>query len=127
MQDERTRYSEEELKEFEELIRGKLEATMSELNYIKGGLSKKNDTGTDITAGAAKLVEDGADASERENLSQLAARLQKYSVQLENALIRIKNGTYGICIDTGKLIPKERLRIVPHTQQTIEAKLRRAS
>lgn len=127
MQDERTRYSEEELKEFEELIRGKLEATLSELNYIKGGLSKKNDTGTDITAGAAKLVEDGADASERENLSQLAARLQKYSVQLENALIRIKNGTYGICIDTGKLIPKERLRIVPHTQQTIEAKLRRAS
>ena len=72
-------------------------------------------------------MEDGADASERENLSQLAARLQKYSVQLENALIRIKNGTYGICIDTGKLIPKERLRIVPHTQQTIEAKLKRAS
>ncbi|MBO9614389.1 MULTISPECIES: TraR/DksA family transcriptional regulator [Dyadobacter] len=127
MQEERTRYSEEELKEFEELIRGKLEATRSELEYIKTGLSKKNDSGTDVTAGAAKLVEDGADASERENLSQLAARLQKYSVQLENALIRIKNGTYGICIDTGKLIPKERLRIVPHTQQTIEAKLKRAS
>lgn len=127
MQEERTRYSEEELKEFEELIRGKLENTLSELNYIKTGLSKKNDTGTDITAGAAKLVEDGADASERENLSQLAARLQKYSIQLENALVRIKNGTYGVCIDTGKLIPKERLRIVPHTQQTIEAKLKRAS
>lgn len=127
MQEERTRYSEDELKEFEELIRGKLEATMSELNYIKTGLSKKNDSGTDVTSGAAKLVEDGADASERENLSQLAARLQKYSVQLENALIRIKNGTYGVCIDTGKLIPKERLRIVPHTQQTIEAKLKRAS
>ncbi|MGV3599625.1 MAG: TraR/DksA family transcriptional regulator [Dyadobacter fermentans] len=127
MQEERTRYSEEELKKFEELIRGKLEATRSELEYIKTGLSKKNDSGTDVTAGAAKLVEDGADASERENLSQLAARLQKYSVQLENALIRIKNGTYGVCIDTGKLIPKERLRIVPHTQQTIEAKLKRAS
>jgi DnaK suppressor protein len=77
MQEERTRYSEEELREFEELIRRKLEATMSELNYIKGGLSKKNDSGTDITAGSAKLVEDGADASERENLSQLAARLAK--------------------------------------------------
>ncbi len=126
MQEDRTRYSEEELKEFEELIRTKLENTMSELNYIKTGLSKKNETGTDITSGAAKAVEDGADASERENLSQLAARLQKYSIQLENALVRIKNGTYGVCVDTGKLIPKDRLRIVPHTQQTIEAKLRRA-
>lgn len=76
MQEERTRYSEEELREFEELIRGKLEATRSELEYIKTGLSKKNDSGTDVTSGAAKLVEDGADASERENLSQLAARLQ---------------------------------------------------
>lgn len=127
MQDEKTRYAPEELKEFEVLIREKLEATMSELNYIKVGLSKKNDSGTDNTASTAKSIEDGADASERENLSQLAARLQKYSIQLENALVRIKNGTYGICIDTGKLIPKERLRIVPHTQQTIEAKLRRAS
>lgn len=127
MQDEKTRYSEEELREFEELIREKLEKTMSELNYIKGTLSKKNDSGTDITGGTSKLLEDGADASERENLSQLAARLQKYSTQLENALVRIKNGTYGVCIDTGKLIPKERLRVVPHTQQTIEAKLKRAS
>ncbi|PWJ60121.1 DksA/TraR C4-type zinc finger protein [Dyadobacter jejuensis] len=127
MQEERTRYSEEELKEFEELIRSKLDNTMSELNYIKTGLSKKNDTGTDITSGANKAVEDGADASERENLSQLASRLQKYAIQLENALVRIKNGTYGVCIDTGKLIPKERLRIVPHTQQTIEAKLKRAN
>ncbi len=127
MQEERTRYSEDELKEFEGLIRGKLEGTMSELNYIKETLSKKNDSGTDNTAGTAKLLEDGADTSERENLSQLAARLQKYATQLENALVRIKNGTYGICIDTGKLIPKERLRVVPHTQQTIEAKLKRVS
>lgn len=125
MQEERTRYSEDELKEFEELILSKLEGTNSELNYIKDSLSKKNDSGTDNTAGTAKLLEDGADASERENLSQLAARLQKYGTQLENALVRIKNGTYGICVDTGKLIPKERLRVVPHTQQTIEAKLRR--
>ena len=127
MQEERTRYSEEELKEFELLIRGKLEGTLEELNYIKGGLSKKNDSGTDNTASTAKSIEDGADASERENLSQLASRLQKYSIQLENALVRIKNGTYGICIDSGKLIPKERLRIVPHTQQTIEAKLKRVN
>ncbi len=127
MQEERLRYSEEELKEFEAIILEKLEGTKSELNYIKESLSKRNDTGTDNTAGTNKLLEDGADTSERENLSQLAARLQKYSLQLENALIRIKNGTYGICVDTGKLIPKERLRIVPHTQQTIEAKLKRKS
>ena len=127
MQEERLRYSEEELKEFEAIILEKLEGTKSELNYIKESLSKRNDTGTDNTAGTNKLLEDGADTSERENLSQLAARLQKYSLQLENALIRIKNGTYGICVDTGKLIPKERLKIVPHTQQTIEAKLKRKS
>lgn len=127
MQEERLRYSEEELKEFESIILEKLEGTKNELNYIKESLSKRNDSGTDNTAGTSKLLEDGADTSERENLSQLAARLQKYSTQLENALIRIKNGTYGICVDTGKLIPKERLRVVPHTQQTIEAKLKRKS
>lgn len=125
MQDKKNRYSEEELREFEELIRGKLDSTMTELNYIKGSLSKKNDSGTDMTGGTSKALEDGADTSERENLSQLAARLQKYATQLENALVRIKNGTFGVCVDTGKLIPKERLRVVPHTQQTIEAKLKR--
>ncbi|MFA7472873.1 MAG: TraR/DksA C4-type zinc finger protein [Spirosomataceae bacterium] len=127
MQEEKLRYSEEELKEFESIILEKLEGTRNELNYIKESLSKRNDSGTDNTAGTSKLLEDGADTSERENLSQLAARLQKYSTQLENALVRIKTGTYGICIDTGKLIPKERLRVVPHTQQTIEAKLKRKS
>ncbi|MFN8353470.1 MAG: TraR/DksA C4-type zinc finger protein [Spirosomataceae bacterium] len=125
--EERTRYSEEELKEFEEIIVTKLEETRSELRKIRDSLSKKNDSGTDETSGNSKLLEDGADTSEREMLSQSAARLQKFAIQLENALIRIKNGTYGICIDTGKLIPKERLRAVPHTQQTIEAKLRRSS
>ncbi|WP_229359471.1 TraR/DksA family transcriptional regulator [Flectobacillus major] len=121
--EERTRYSEEELKEFEELITKKLEDTRGELNYIREALHKRNDPGTDVTSGSSKLMEDGADTSEKESMSQLAARLQKFATQLENALIRIKNGTYGVCIDTGKLIPKERLRAVPHTQQTIEAKL----
>ncbi|MBO0932276.1 TraR/DksA family transcriptional regulator [Fibrella aquatilis] len=126
LQEEKKRYSEDDLKEFEVLISQKLEATRSELNYIKEALSKRNDSGTDNTSGNSKLLEDGADTSERENLSQLAARLQKFTNQLELALVRIKNGTYGICIDSGKLIPKERLRAVPHTQQTIEAKLKRA-
>jgi DnaK suppressor protein len=123
--EERNRYSEEELKEFQEIIGQKLDATKSELNHIKETLSKKNDSGTDNTAGNSKPLEDGADTSEKENLSQLAARLQKFQMQLENAAIRIKNGTYGVCIDTGKLIPKERLRAVPHTQHTIEAKMSR--
>jgi DnaK suppressor protein len=124
-QEEKVRYSESELKEFEELITGKLEVARKELNYIKEQLSKKNDSGTDATAISIKVLEDGADTAEKENLSQLAARQQKFITQLDNALIRIKNGTYGICIDTGKLIPKERLRAVPHTQHSIEAKLKR--
>jgi RNA polymerase-binding transcription factor DksA len=123
--EEKTRYSEEELKEFQELITKKLDDSRAELNYIREALHKRNDPGTDVTAGSSKPMEDGADTSEKESMSQLAARLQKFSTQLENALIRIKNGTYGVCIDTGKLIPKERLRAVPHTQQTIEAKLMR--
>jgi DnaK suppressor protein len=122
--EEKTRYSEEELKEFEEIIVRKLDTTRSEFNFIKETLSRKNDNGTDYTAGSTKMLEDGADVSEKESLSQSAARLQKFAQQLEGALIRIKNGTYGVCKDTGKLIPKERLKAVPHTQQTIEAKLR---
>jgi RNA polymerase-binding transcription factor DksA len=126
-QEENLRYSEEELKEFEELISQKLEQSRKELNYIKQALSKRNDSGTDNTSGTSKLLEDGADTTEKENLSQLAARQQKFTQQLENAMIRIKNGTYGICVDTNKLIPKERLRAVPHTQHSIEAKLKKAN
>ena len=121
--EEKTRYSGEELKEFEELINVKLEKARTELNYIKETLSRSNDSGTDNTSGNSKLLEDGADTMEKESLSQLAARQQKFIINLENALIRIKNGTYGICIDTGKLINKERLRAVPHTMHCIEAKL----
>lgn len=120
---EKTRYTEEELKEFEELILKKLEQAKQELAELKESLTRKNDPGTDATAGNSKLMEDGSDTLEKENLTQLAARQQKFIQQLEMALIRIKNGTYGICIDTGKLIPRERLLIVPHTQHSIEAKM----
>jgi RNA polymerase-binding transcription factor DksA len=120
---EKTRYSEEELKEFEELILKKLEQAKQELADLKETLTKKNDPGTDSTASNSKLMEDGSDTLEKENVTQLAARQQKFIQQLEYALIRIKNGTYGLCIDTGKLIPKERLMIVPHTQHSIEAKM----
>ncbi len=123
MDEGQKRYSEEELKEFSVLISEKLDKARSELNYIKETLSRRNDSGTDNTAGTMKILEDGADTTEKENLSQLAARQQKFISQLDNALIRIKNGTYGVCVDTGKLIPKERLRAVPHTMHSIEAKL----
>jgi len=116
------RYSDEDLKEFEGIISEKLDNAKKELTYIKESLNRKNDSGTENTASSLKLVEDGADVAEKENLSTLAARLQKFATQLEMAGIRIKNGTYGICIETGKLIPKERLRAVPHTQHSIEAK-----
>jgi DnaK suppressor protein len=120
---ERTAYSLEELKEFEEIILQKLAVAKEELSSMKQTLSKKNDSGTDFTASTAKLLEDGADTLERESLNQLAARQQKFIINLENALVRIKNGTYGVCIDTGKLIAKERLKAVPHTMHSIEAKL----
>ncbi|NJM94238.1 MAG: TraR/DksA family transcriptional regulator, partial [Cytophagales bacterium] len=119
----KTRYSAEELKEFEELITQKLEKARMELSYIKQTLTRANDSGTDHTVGNVKVLEDGADTAEKESLTQLAARQQKFIQNLENALIRIKNGTYGVCLDTGKLIPKERLRAVPHTMHSIEAKL----
>ncbi|MDN3687923.1 TraR/DksA family transcriptional regulator [Cyclobacterium jeungdonense] len=122
-QEEKTSYSKEELQEFEVLINDKLAVAREELAQLKRSLSKQNDGGTDNTASTSKILEDGADTLERENLSQLAARQQKFIINLENALRRIKNGTYGVCVDTGKLISKERLRAVPHTMHSIEAKL----
>ncbi|HEY3429056.1 MAG TPA: TraR/DksA C4-type zinc finger protein [Cyclobacteriaceae bacterium] len=122
--DDRTRYSDEELKDFEQRILEKLEKARSEYRILKDTLSRDNDAGTDATSGGnTKVLEDGAETAEKENLSQLAARQQKFITNLENALVRIKNGTYGICSVTGKLISKERLIAVPHTTQSIEAKM----
>lgn len=121
---EKNIYSADELKEFEELINEKLEKAWNELNYIKESLTKRKDTGTDSSFGNVKTLEDGADTAEKESLNQLAARQQKFITNLENALIRIKNGTYGICKETGNLISKERLRAVPHTTMSIDAKLK---
>jgi len=125
MSQEQMRYSREDLLEFQEIIQEKLNNARKEVTFIKETLSRRNDTGTDNTASSAKLLEDGADTAEKESLNQLASRQLKFIQQLENALIRIKNGSYGVCIATGKLIPKERLRAVPHTQHSIEAKLQR--
>ncbi len=119
----KNRYSDAELKEFEDLIKSKIEAAENELKILKNSLSKSGDSGTDATAATSKVLEDGADTAEKENMNQLAARQQKFLNNLKNALIRIKNGTYGICRETGKLISKDRLRAVPHTTLSIDAKL----
>lgn len=122
--DDKTRYSDSELLEFENLIKSKLEKSKEEFRILKETLNRNNDSGTDSTSGGnTKVLEDGAETAEKENLSQLAARQLKYITNLENALVRIKNRTYGICTVTGKLISRERLIAVPHTTQSIEAKM----
>ena len=122
---EKTRYTDEELKEFEDLINEKLEKARQELSTLKASLTREaDDTGDSFSS--VKTLEDGADTAEKEQLSQLAGRQQKFINNLENALVRIKNGTYGICIDTGNLISKERLRAVPHTQHSIAAKMNKS-
>jgi len=121
---EKTRYSESDLQEFKTLILDKLRIAKEELNSLATSLSSPNANGTDDTAGTYKTLEDGSATLEKEQINQLAARQKKFIDQLEAALVRIENKTYGICRETGKLIPKERLRAVPHTTLTMEAKLK---
>jgi DnaK suppressor protein len=126
MQEEiiKTRYSDNELGEFRELITEKIKIAREEFLSLAGSLNSTNNNGTDDTAAAGKTLEDGSDSLEKESINQLAARQKKFIEQLEAALIRIQNKTYGICRETGKLIPKERLRAVPHTTLSMEAKLK---
>lgn len=123
MEKEKTRYSDAELQEFRDLINKKLEIAREELTLLQEEISNPNDNGVDDTNNAYKTLEDGSATHSKENLSQLAARQRKFIDNLEAALIRIENKTYGICKVTGKLIPKERLRAVPHTTMSVEAKL----
>lgn len=121
---EKTRYSDQELQEFKQIILDKLRGAKEELNSLASSLSNPNSNGTDDTAGTYKTLEDGSATLEKEQINQLAARQKKFIEQLEAALVRIENKTYGICRETGKLIPKERLRVVPHTTLSMEAKLK---
>ena len=122
-EDNRSRYSDAELKEFKVLIHKKLEEATRDYELLKNTLSHKDDHGTDDTSPTFKLLEDGSDVLSKEETAHLAARQEKYIQNLKNALIRIENKTYGICRVTGKLIPKERLRSVPHATLSIDAKL----
>ena len=117
-----TRYSDSDLKEFEELIHSKLEQARSDFDQLQRSLSYEDDNRTEDTAPTFKMMEDGSDTMSREETAQLAARQKKFIMNLENALLRIKNKTYGVCRVTGKLSAKERLRLVPHATMSIEAK-----
>ncbi len=121
--DNRTRYSDKELAEFKELILEKLKEAQTDYDLLKQTLSNEDNHGTDDTSPSFKLLEDGSDVMSKEETAQLASRQEKYIVNLKNALVRIENKAYGICRVTGKLIPKERLRSVPHATLGIDAKL----
>ena len=118
------RYSDSDLAEFQALIEEKLVVAKENLQELQRALSHEDDNSTDDTSPTFKMMEDGSETMSREETAQLAARQQKFISNLENALLRIRNKTYGVCRVTGKLIPKERLRLVPHATMSIEAKNR---
>ncbi len=119
----KNRYSDAELDEFKAIILRKLEEAKADYDLLKGTMSHSDDHGTDDTSPTFKLMEDGSDVLSKEETAQLAVRQQKFIKHLEDALVRIENKTYGVCRVTGKLISKERLRVVPHATLSIEAKL----
>jgi len=119
---ESLRYSDADLAEFKEIILKKLEAAKEEYNYLRKQIRSENENGADDTASAYVSIDDGSASQQKENAGQLAARQQKYIENLETALVRIGNKTYGICRVTGQLIARERLKAVPHTTQSMEAK-----
>lgn len=116
------RYSDNDLQEFKALILGKLNEAQEDLDLLKGTLSHSDDHGTNDTGRSFNMMEDGSDTLSREEVAQLASRQEKFISNLRNALTRIENKTYGICRVTGKLINKERLKLVPHATLSIEAK-----
>ena len=114
----KTRYSDEELQEFEQLIDEKLDEARSQLKFYQAQLEEMADN----PDAKIKGLDDGLGTMETEHINTLASRMQKHIQHLENAKIRIKNKVYGVCRETGKLISKERLRAVPHATLSIEAK-----
>lgn len=122
MRKEKTRYSDEELEEFKQIILDKLDKARRDLKMLTDAYTNNNENGTNDTSPTFKVLEEGYQVLSKEENSKLALRQQKFIRSLENALIRIENKTYGICRVTGKLISKERLRLVPHATLSIEAK-----
>ncbi|KAB1063895.1 TraR/DksA family transcriptional regulator [Salibacter halophilus] len=118
---EKSRYSDAELAEFKDIIEKKIAEAEKDLELLNASISHNNN-GTDDTSPTFKMMEDGSDTLSREETAQLAARQEKFIKHLRAALVRIENKSYGICRKTGKLISKDRLRVVPHATLSIEAK-----
>lgn len=120
---EKTRYTDEELEEFRQLIQEKLDVAQAYYDELRSSLSNDNDVND--TSPTFKVMEEGANTLSKEEIGHLAQRQIKFIQHLQAALVRIANKTYGVCRETGKLIPKERLRAVPHATLCIEAKERK--
>jgi RNA polymerase-binding transcription factor DksA len=118
----KNRYSDEELKEFKELILGKLKTAQEDYEMYKNSLTQSDGNDTQDTSPTFKVLEEGAATLSKEEAGKLAQRQLKFIQHLQAALVRIENKTYGICRETGRLISKERLRAVPHATLSIDAK-----
>ena len=119
---EKTRYSDEELEEFRQIINDKLALARRELSIMMGQLNNSDNNGVDDTSPTYKALEEGSASQSKEEIAQMANRQQKFIQGLEAALVRVENKTYGIDRMTGELIPKERLRIVPHATLSVASK-----
>ena len=119
---EKTTYTKDELKEFKQIILDKIESAQEDLAILRAATSNDSDNGTEDTSPTFKAFEEGSTTLSKEENIKLPERQAKFILHLNNALLRIKNKTYGICRVTGKLIAKERLRLVPHATLSIEAK-----
>ena len=120
---EKLRYSDEELQEFKEIILEKLEKATREFEYYRSVVMNSDGNGVADTSPTFKVLEEGVGTRDKEEAARLAERQRKFIQHLQAALVRIENKTYGICRATGKLIPKERLRAVPHATLSIDVKL----
>jgi RNA polymerase-binding transcription factor DksA len=116
------RYADKDLAEFKVLIKEKIEKAQHDLELIKSAYMNDHNNGTDDTSPTFKAFDEGSETMSKESNSALAIRQEKFIRDLKNALIRIENKTYGVCRVTGKLINKERLKLVPHATLSIEAK-----
>ena len=119
---EKTRYSDEELAEFKDIILNKLEKAKEDYEILKSSITQSDNNDTQDTSPTFKVLEEGAATLSKEEAGKLAQRQLKFIQHLQAALVRVENKTYGICRETGKLIPKERLRAVPHATLSIDAK-----
>ncbi len=119
---EKTRYTDEELVEFKDIILRKLEKAREDYDILKSSITQSDNNDTQDTSPTFKVLEEGAATLSKEEAGKLAQRQSKFIQHLQAALVRIENKTYGICRETGTLIPKERLRAVPHATLTIGAK-----